>query len=184
MAKLRCIFLSLTLLLALQPTCSSPESMTSIGDAGSGGHPDGGTVVQSTGGAVTLAQMTSADWQAGYYLGPLEELASDPTQIVPWIAPDAGELQDFMLKSPAGPPLTVNLTVSRAPSGSVLVFSPTAIIISLAAGQTTSGDLTHSLTVAQGDCFLLQTDKEWMPKDGLLLDAVFIPAPQTVVPPT
>ncbi len=182
MAKLRYDLMTLVLLLAVQSKCSAPESTGIMGDAGTSGQPDAtASIPQPMGSAVTLAIQQGGDWPAGWYQGPNPGRAgSDPSTMVPWVAPADGELTDFTVEAPQAPLVDVKLTVSQAPDG--VSYTATQAVLSLPTGKTQIIDTMNRLKLTRGDCLLLQSDKDWNPAGGLILTAIFVPAP--MVPPT
>jgi hypothetical protein len=135
---------------------------------------------QPTGGAVTLGVLgPSLTWTANNYIGPASTAASSGAAQAAWIAPARGTLKNFRFNASGavfGTTATLSIYQGFATcSGSGPNTVAATIVIPV--GPATGNNLTTTVSVVGGECYLVRTDTALATGagGGAVVTAQFIP---------
>ncbi len=110
----------------------------------------------NAGSMVTLCSFSQGGtWTAGYYAGPfgaVENSFNGTFLPIPWVAPCAGVLKNFYMQTLYTNSTANTFTAYRAVAASPFTYNVTSVALVITGGGSQANDLTHTLTVAAGDC--------------------------------
>lgn len=120
---------------------------------------------------------TGGSWASGAFLGVADDGSSTlSVNVVPWVAPCPGYIQDLCVFGFANAPSTLHIALYKASPALTPSYSATSLSATVNSGTNTGTDTNtaHRVTVARLDLVVPHIDTTWA-VNGCLVIARFIP---------